>query len=201
MKNVILLLSIAGLIFFAYGWFTERYSIVPKVRMSPEKTATSTPESEPQASPTPTPPPTPEQQVASVFNKGVIDVTEIAAIHQLFPQLVTQELKYRLITVKGYAEKIMVTGLNNNKAEITIKTGTPLRVIITEDLSLKDSVPSRSQARNNQRWELVNRRLYLVDKNGGEPQHIVTQGEAIKPIRVRMDRISSVSMTFEIEPE
>jgi hypothetical protein len=204
MKNILLMILAIGISIFSYNWFSERYQIIPKKRIVAEQTAVSaTPTSTetPTETTTPTPPPTPEQQVSAVFNKSIIQAEEIAEIYQKFPQLVTQELRYRLIRVEGIAHKIMLTGINKNKAEITMRTNGSIKIVLVEDLHLKMAVPSAKHVKPSLRWEIANRRLYLVSKNEGTPEHVVTEGDSIKPVKVRMDKITPATLYFEVEPE
>jgi hypothetical protein len=200
MKNTLILILAIGIIYFGYNYFTEQYQIIPKKLVAAEQTANSVTPT-PTEIPTPTPPPTPEEQVSKIFNQSMIQAEEIAEIYQKFPQLVTQELKYRLIRVKGIAQKIMITGLNNNKAEVTMRTNGSVRIVLVEDLSLKEAVTSSQRGRSNLRWELANRRLYLVSKDGGSPEHIVTEGDSMKPVKVRINRLTPVALYFELEPD
>jgi len=200
MKNILIMLLAIGIIFFGYNWFTERYQIIPKKQAPAEQTANSATPTPTETS-SPTPPPTPEQQVSKVLNQSTIQAEEIADIYQKFPELVTQELKYRLIRVGGTAQKIIITGLNNNKAEVTMRTNGSVRIVLFEDLSLKEAVPSSQRGGSNLKWELAKRRLYLVSKDGGNPEHIATEGDSMRPVKVRMDRLTSVALYFELEPD
>jgi len=120
---------------------------------------TPTPSPASPASPSPTPPPTPEQIVQAVLNKPVIQAEELGMICTQFPSICNNLMNGRILKINGDVRSISISGIDHEKAEVTLSQTNQRRVIIIFDLNRYDPL-LQGRKDYQESWMLIGPELF-----------------------------------------
>ena len=100
-------------------------------------------------------PPIPAELVANVLNKNPVQASDLGEILQKYPQQTISALRDKLINLAGTVDTFQVRGMEEERAEIKLKTQPNVNIYLFYDLK-RDSPSTQLQ------WKINDQRLYLI---------------------------------------
>ncbi len=176
---IIIAALIAG---FAYFYFTG----------DPGFTSTANP------TPTPPPPPTPAEQISAFLGKKPVAAVNLARLTDTYPQIAQSILTNQLMTVNGKIGGFLVSGIDNNKLDVLLITGSQRTITIRFDLNKYAVASLATNQRDTGRYVKIGRELHYVSRDGKDRQLLYAEGETLQQ-KARFERILPPTILLNAE--
>jgi hypothetical protein len=144
------------------------------------------------ANPTPTPTPSPSILVSQALSRSPVEAATLGQMVDDYPDIILPKLQNKVFQLAGTVEKIMVAGLESDRAEIILLTPSRHHITVVMDQS-KYSILKTGGSSHHEEWKLIGGKLF----RGPSGQPICTETKPLAPIQVRLDKINPSSVYFE----
>ena len=136
--------------------------------------------------------PSPSILVSQALSRSPVEAATLGQMVDDYPDIILPKLQNKVFQLAGTVEKIMVAGLESDRAEITLLTPSRHHITVVMDQS-KYSILKTGGSSHHEEWKLIGGKLFRG--HSGQPSCIETK--QLAPIQVRLDKINPSSVYFE----
>jgi hypothetical protein len=149
-------------------------------------------------------PPTPNEIVSNILSKETILATEMGMICSQFPEISNVYLQNKPLKIKGVVEKIWLSGIDHENAEITLQESYKRHVTIIYNLKKYHELNvGRDEAEES--WKLVGSQLFYQcrardsSSDFNRAVEVCAEGMSFPEKTVRLCKQNPASVYFEIQ--
>lgn len=149
-------------------------------------------------------PPTPNEIVSNILSKETILATEMGMICSQFPEISNAYLQNKPLKIKGVVEKIWLSGVDHENAEITLQESYKRHVTIIYNLKKYHELNvGRDEAEES--WKLVGSQLFYqcrardIRRDFNRVVEVCAEGMSFPEKTVRLCKQNPASVYFEIQ--